>query len=229
MPKRQRTTTPYQQRKKAKLSRQSSMTIAKANKIVRSQETKYYDFSKTATNLAQTGTLLTASCVTIAQGANESERIGKKIFVTKIMLRGSIRIPSSTSIADASNKIRIIVFHDRQANKNGTAVTASQLLVSDTINHFRNLDNSRRFKFLCDKTMNINQLCGGGNGTSDRLGEVTKGFQIYKDVNIPINYDSTTGAITELTESNIGIIAWCEEVTTTAPQIFYEGRIRFTD
>lgn len=213
----------------SKTKRRRSAYHPKMKYATKSPEIKFYDFSKTATTLATTGTLTTASCHLIAQGVDESQRIGRKICLTKIMLRGYIKIPGQTAIADAANRVRIIIFHDRQANKNATAINGSALLQNDSIDDFRNLDNSKRFKFLVDDTILLNTMSGGGNGTADRFAEVQQQFSYYKDLNVTVNFDSTLGAITELTENNIGIIVWCDAFTTTAPQIIYKGRVRYTD
>lgn len=192
-------------------------------------ESKFYDFSSSVLNLTTAGQLSTASAALVAAGTGESQRIGRKIFVTKIMLRGVFKQPNSTAIADGHHQLRIIVFHDKQHNKNGVAVTGSQLLAADQVESFRNLDNSRRFTFLCDETFDLNVMAAGHTGSTDRVAEVGKSWFIYKDVNIPIVYDSTAGAITELTENNIGVMVWCGPFTSTAPQITYAGRIRYTD
>jgi hypothetical protein len=224
-------TSPYGQQGRSVRRKTSRRNLqGKPRYFAPSPEKKFHDFDSSAVlNTASTIQLVNPSCNIIAQGNDESERVGRKITVTKIQIRGYVKIPGQTAISDASNRVRIIVYHDRQANKNSTAVTGSTLLESDTLDSFRNLSNGKRFKFLCDKTILLNQLSGGGNGTSDRLAEVQRGFQIYKNVNIPINYDSTTGAITELTENNIGVAVVCSDFTTTAPQIIYKGRLRYTD
>ncbi len=192
-------------------------------------EVKFFDFAKAITTMAVTGILTTPSCCLVAQGTDESERIGKRIQITNFLLRGIVKIPSSVTIADTANRVRIMVFYDKQANNNAVAVTGTKMLSADSINKFRNLDNTRRFQILFDEIILLKVQSGGGDGTSDRLGETQEQFFFAKKCSIPINYDSTAGAITELTEGNIGIICWGDTFTTTAPQIEYSGRIRYTD
>jgi hypothetical protein len=85
---------------------------------------------------------------------------------------------------------------------------------------FRNLQNSSRFAILYDKTYSIN--CGGGISTS--FGENVKGLKINIKCNIPIEYNASTPAITDLNSNNIGILGVSRDgIADTA----YNVRIRF--
>lgn len=223
--KRRRTANTYGRQQRAQRGRMRTTGYYGRYNNMPGREWKFFDGSKAATNLSATGAILDDSINEVAQGTAENERIGRKMTIKSIHFKGAIKIPGQTAIADASQRIRIIVYLDKQAN--GATAGVTDILESQAVDSFRNLENSKRFGFLYDKTVSLNQLCGGGNGSSDRLGEVIRNFQINKRCNIPIQFNSTTGAITEMCCNNVGIMAICDSITSTAPQINYNWRIRF--
>lgn len=189
-----------------------------------SQELKFFDGSKGNTNLSATGAILDDSLLEIAAGTGESNRIGRKITVKKISIRGFFKAATATASANTGNRCRIIVYLDKQAN--GATAAVGDILEDADINGFRNLTNVGRFYVLYDKIMNVNNLAGAGNGTTDNYGEAHYGFQMHKSCSIPIEYSGTAGAITEFASNNIGVLAIDEESNAA---IQYRWRVRFTD
>lgn len=120
---------------------------------------------------------------------------------------------------------RLIMFVDKQAN--GATATVTDILESANIMSFRNLANSGRFIILMDRTMDMNCNAGGGNGSTTEYGTVETYMSFNKSCNIPIEFSSTTGAITEIRSNNIGIlsIASANNTATLDSKI----RIRFSD
>ncbi len=88
--------------------------------------------------------------------------------------------------------------------------------------------NSGRYKILMDRSHSLNYLATGTDGTNTvSIGAVESPvFTLFKDCAIPIEYSSTTGALTEIRSNNLGILA-----ISAAGTIGFFGaiRLRFSD
>lgn len=169
-------------------------------------ELKFHDLDIDDPVVAANDTIVAPSCNLIAQGVTESQRIGRKCVLRKIAWRYNITIPATAVAADASDVVRIILYLDSQCN--GAAATTAGILESDEYLSFNNLANKGRFRTLMDRYVPMSCQAGSGRGSTDTLsyGEDTFQDAFYKDVNIPIEYDSTTGAITEIRSNNLGVL-----------------------
>lgn len=188
-------------------------------------EKKFFDTLKGGTVLASTGTILDASINLIPQDTTENTRVGRKVVITKIMIRGTIDLPSTTDTAKASDIYRFIIYQDKQCN--GAPATVAQILQATTYHSFNNLANSKRFKILLDKWGGINSFTSG-NGTNDQAFEKNLPFKFFKDCSIPIEFDAsaTTGAIATIRSNNIGIMGISRGGDVTFD---YQVRVRFND
>ncbi len=155
----------------------------------------------------------------IPQGTGESQRIGRKCTITNIYMRLNfewLESSSSASFNSATNSheiIRIIMYWDKQCN--GAAIAAGALLEENiamavTPYSWRNLANKGRFNFLYDKTYSWNTGAVSGIGGDNVLKSerIVKGYtvRISKKVFIPIEFNSTSGDIQEMTTNNIGFV-----------------------
>lgn len=189
--------------------------------LAKSGEVKFFDTTKTNTTVANTGTILNSSLVLIPQGITESTRIGRKIIVTALHINLVMLLPATVTANDASDSVRFIVYLDKQAN--GAAAGVTDILESAVFLSFNDLTNTGRFKIL--KTKNCSLSAQSGNGTS--CAEEQKFFQLnMTNLKIPIEFNSTTGAITEITSNNIGVLAISQSGKVGAQ---YVARIRYID
>lgn len=183
-------------------------------------ENKFKDFDTAVTPVATTGDIVLNSICTIAQGTNESERIGRKATITKVLWRYSVKLATTATIADSSDIVRVILYVDKQCN--GAAAAVTDILDAAQFDSFLKLENSGRFRILMDKFHTVSAQAGiAGN-----IGEVIVFRTKFCDVNLPIEYSSTTGAIAEIRSNNIGILA----ISKSAHCVF-DGklRIRYSD
>ncbi len=187
-------------------------------------ETKFHDVNLVDASISQSGTI-TASINLIAQGTGESQRVGRKITITQINWRFDILLSPSTAAAATSETVRVIMFQDKQAN--GAGIGTTDLLETDNYQSFNNLANRKRFRTLFDRYYDMNALAGGGDGTTEDYGEMILTDSLYKKVNIPLEFDSTAGVITELTSNNIGVLLMSKAGAITA--FNSKIRLRFTD
>lgn len=171
-----------------------------------SGELKFHDLDIDDATVAANGTIAEDSCVGIAQGTGESQRIGRKVTIRSLFWRYHLQLPTinagtSTAVSDV---VRVVVYQDSQTN--GAAAAVTDILETDNYQSFNNLANSGRFKILYDKQHVLNYTALGSDGTTMDAASNMRTGSFYKKCNIPIEYSSTTGAITELRTNNIGVL-----------------------
>lgn len=118
----------------------------------------------------------------------------------------------------------MIVYLDKQAN--GAAAVVTDVLETASIDSFRNLANSGRFQVLKDRVVTLNAT--GGNFGSGGYGSFLYGQSIKWNkgkMNVPLEFSSTVGTLTELRSNNLGIMFISENGLI---QISYTSRLRFT-
>ena len=140
-------------------------------------EKKFFDTQLTSTAVPTAG-VVNPNLVIIPQGDGESERIGRKIVVTNVLVHGSI----NTDTTDEGQQVRIMLVQDKQAN--GAVFNTGQVLAQLSYQAFREMENIERFVVLYDKT--ITMTAGNFDGTDQK--RQSKRFVINKKVNIPILY-----------------------------------------
>ncbi len=168
------------------------------------EELKFHDVDVDDATIAAGGTIVASSLVQIAQGTGESERLGRRCVVKALGFRYRI-VSASTAGASllGSDVVRVLVYLDKQAN--GAAAAVTDILESAEFHSFNNLANKNRFRTLHDKTFTLNAKAGAGDGTTNDAAGVNEYNDFYTKLNLPIEYDSTAGAVTELRSNNIGI------------------------
>lgn len=174
------------------------------------------------------GVISPASCLTIAQGDGESERIGRKICVKSIGWKFRVSLPTRVGAGSGlADTIRVIVYLDQQTN--GVAAGVTEILESADFQSFNNLANKGRFKTLMDRTYNLTNPSGAGDGAVNDFSELHISDSFYKKCSIPIEYDNSagTGAITTMRSNNIGVLMISGG--TALATFNSKMRIRYTD
>ncbi len=173
---------------------------------VSNPELKYHDIDVDDAVIAATGTIQnTGSVNLIAQGTSEVQRIGRKCVIRSIGWRYNITLPSATSAAKTSETVRVIMYLDKQAN--GATAAVTDIIKTDNYQSFNNLSNKSRFRTLHDKTYDlIIPTMADLAGPSTNTGEFTVNASFYKKCNIPLEFSSTAGAITEIRSNNLGVL-----------------------
>ncbi len=169
-----------------------------------SGELKFHDIDVDDALIAAGGTIAEDSILTIPQGVTEIQRLGRKCVVKSINWRFAMVLPTSTDVTDSGDFVRVIMYQDKQTN--GAAAVALDILETNDFQSFRNLANVGRFTILMDREYELSSRSGAGNGTANDYGEDRIIDSFFKKCNIPIEYDSTTGAITEMRTNNIGVL-----------------------
>jgi len=190
---------------------------------------KFLDTTLGSTAIADTGIVLNNCLNIIPQGDTESQRNGRKVVVRSINIRGMVRNDPATNEGSTADRVRFLLYLDKQANGGAAAVT--DLLETATINSFNNLANKSRFTVLMDKVVDLAAPAGANaDATTPVFGLDIQSWAFYKKCYIPIEFDNsaTTGALTTVRSNNLGMMAISWNTSDSAV-IEYTCRIRYTD
>ncbi len=160
----------------------------------------------------------------LVAGVGESQRVGRKVIIRKILLKYNLNLFAGISQANHED-VRVILYKDKQAN--GAIATVTTILQTDNFQSFRNMENTGRYQVLYDKLHAINHAAAGGNGTAIETVTTTRNYSFYKDCNIPIEYSGADGLIDKVRTNNLGILI----LGATGGVCKFEGicRLRYTD
>lgn len=193
------------------------------------QEDKFLDISIDDAVIAQTGSVQ-SNILLIPEGNGPSERIGRKLVVTRIQARWAITLPATTVAASTSDVVRLMLVLDKQtngANPNPGGVTG--ILQADDYNRYRQLTNTGRFVVLMDKFFEMNAQSGGTSAAGvHQFGEVVVQGSYFKKAALPIEYDSsfTTGVIGTIRSNMLHWITWSKSGLCV---LLLKSRIRYAD
>ncbi len=190
-------------------------------------EWKFFDTTATFGTVGAAGEIQASMCL-IPQNITESGRIGRKCTVKRIDFMGDMILNAVLASANGQvDRVRVIVYHDKQAN--GATAAVLDLLETADILSFRNLANSGRFRILSDTTQAISCMAGAGDvaGTNGNWNAVIRSYKVGASLNMPLEFSGTTGAITELRSNNIGILAISEGADLTTFK--FNCRVRYAD
>lgn len=165
----------------------------------------------------------TGQLTLIPQGVTESTRVGRKCVVKSLQFRGIASfVPAAAAVA--SGAISIFVMQDKQTN--GAAAAFTDVFDGTNANaSLRNLANQSRFRMLKKIEMAFNSTAGATTAYNN----VTRNIDFFLKCNIPLEFSSTTGAITELKSNNIFLLAGASGNIDDLVTISGNARVRFSD
>jgi hypothetical protein len=188
-------------------------------------ELKFLDVNIASATVAAAGSIVNSgTLLVVAQGTGESGRVGRKITIRKASMRAIVALPATSLPADTGDLVRVILYCDKQCN--GATAAVTDILESTDILAFNNLANKGRFRTLLDKTVALNSQGGSWDGTNDQYASYRTSWSKYLDLNIPIEYDNTTGVISEIRSNNIGCLVISHAGRAT---IELQFRFRYSD
>lgn len=185
-------------------------------------EKKFFDTAMSFSFDATGEVPATGQLSLIPQGVTESTRVGRQCQIKSLQLRGTVLYTPAADTSGASIAY-ILLVQDRQAN--GAAAAVTDVMTSSNLAvGMVNLANSERFRII--KRWNIDLTSGAG--VSGAYARDLKTVDFYTKLNVPLEFSSTTGAITELKSNNLFILAGAD---ITDDEITFSGscRLRFTD
>jgi len=189
-------------------------------------ELKFFDTTLNFTADTTAEVPATGQLSLIPQGVTESTRVGRKCTIKSIQINGVMtHVPAAA--ATSSFILSVALVQDTQTNGAAAAVSDVYDMVGNALPvSVRNIENGDRFKIL--KRWDIPFTSASGVTTA--YNNVSKKWDFYKKCQIPLEFSSTTGAITELKSNNVFIVAG----TSTAAAddtVTVNGicRLRFSD
>lgn len=187
-------------------------------------ELKFFDGTGSAGSVSNAGVIDEDSLNEIVQGAGESQRLGRKCTIKSLHIKGDVTLPPQTAASTSSDRLRFIVYLDKQTN--GSAAAVTDILEAANINSYLNLANKGRFRILSDKMHTLVAHGATASGAAYTFGEVAKAFNLNLKLNVPLEFDGATGAITELRSNNIGVLLISHGgIASTS----YRWRVRYAD
>ncbi len=192
----------------------------------RGGELKFFDLDLDEDPFTTAGAI-TDSINKIAQGVTEVTRVGRKCTIKSVNWRFLIWLPEQDAVADplAGDSVRIILYIDKQCN--GATAAVTDLLETANWRSFRNLANTSRFNVLMDKTTSINFMTLGSDGAGVvSSAQMNKSGTFFKRCNIPLEFDASTGTITEVRSNNLGVLLISSNGTANFSS---KIRVRFSD
>jgi len=141
----------------------------------------------------------------IPQGDTESQRDGRKATIRSIQIRGNATFAPAAA-ATAATTCHLWLVLDTQCN--GAAAAASDVFTptgtaGDASLTMLQLNNSGRFRILKHWDMVFNPAAGATTAYNNAV----KHIEFYKKCNYALDWNATTGAITEIKSNNIFLVA----------------------
>lgn len=211
--------------KRRKTSYKSKGNVGKATSLIRtggrSVKVRSVNELKDVTVLfnALVGLATTAATINllngIAQGVASGERIGRKVTMKSLFLRGYFSYQGATT---GSVPIRVLIVYDNQTN--AVAPVATDIVLQDTIVSPMNLGNAQRFKVLYDHVFNMGQNS-----------QQTINFQKYIKLNHEITYNTgATNTVGSIQTGSVYLLVWTNGgLAGSVPAHNVWSRIRFVD
>lgn len=142
-----------------------------------------------------------------AVGTTPLTRIGRKVTMKSLYIRGNWAPPSGTT------DLRVIVYYDKQNNAATPAITDGLTGVTPNFNSHNNLSNSERFIIIVDEIFNQVETATAFSH-----------FQIYRKLNLDSVFNDAsllpnTGGLFIAFSGNCGVNS----------TVNYSSRVRFTD
>jgi hypothetical protein len=167
-------------------------------------------------------------------GAALNQRIGRKVFIKKIKVHGTIGCApqSAQAAADSSCKVRLALVVDQQTN--ASPMTSAQLYndagaATTTLNSFQNPNNFGRFRVLKDKFYCFSNTNMAGSPTTGDLVQagLRKSFKFTINFQKPIevHFNATNGGtVADIVDNSLHMVCGCDS-NAYAPTIYYYARI----
>lgn len=222
------------------VARQRALARAAAQPVprrfpARVGELKTIDLAATATSVDTTGAfVLLNGCI---QGTDITERVGRKINVKSVFIRGRVepaqaQIPAAAGGAETLGQLwRMIVFVDMQPN--GAAPAVTDLLNTAAAHSQLNLNNRDRFRILKDKQFacpnSFKAFTAAGSAAGNLGGSF--GYKVFRKLDLETIYNAgNAGTIADMTSGALYVF-WIGTVAAGVVDglATYTARVRFSD
>ncbi|WP_445775606.1 capsid/nuclear shuttle family protein, partial [Shewanella sp.] len=195
-----------------------SFTVAKRRKFL-NQSSNYVDLAVAAYDLDTTGNVTLIP--TIPQGTTVSTRVGKRVMIKSLQIRGLANSNSATTIALGS----YMIVHDKRPTVTIPAVT--DILVSANFNSFTNDNNTSRFTILKRKNFTF---IGNENTAGEQTDKTGYHVNDFLRINKNMSFNALgTGVIADIDEGALYLLCVGNQTGTAAAGLTIGFRTRFVD
>jgi len=200
----------------------------------RKNELKFHDRNVANGTITSSMSLLLSPNDLIAAGTADDERIGSQVILKSLQIKGVVtRVTTDTTVAAMNGQYtgEIYVILDTQCN--GAQAAAGDVFASSgLVGRIRlNMDNRDRFKVIHHSKWSKSASAIVNNAGGDMGVFESFDIDIYKKMNLPLQYTSgtTTGGITTLTDNNLLVFVGVDNVTDATTELDCMSRVRYTD
>lgn len=188
------------------------------------KELKFFDTSITAPLDATAEVPATGGQLAlIPQGVTESTRVGRKCVLKSVTVKGTVLLdPGAAGDSGSIGHMYLVI--DKQANGAAAAVT-DVFTGTNLALALHNMANSGRFRVLKHWVWPLIPKAGATTAYNWDLRNV----ETHIRLNLPIEYSSTTGAITEIKSNNLFLIAGTDGNSDDLATFTGVARVRFAD
>lgn len=239
MPKRKRSTRrTYTARKRARTMprrayKRSMVPLSSRGYSFDAPEVKTFDVAST-TNLADANTASIQSIITTVQGTGFTNRIGTRIKVKSIYVRGWLSTSNAfanppTDADTPAYQCRVTLLLDLQPN--GANPTISEIYDNTGPVSHLNLNYRDRFKVLKEKTYTIDPYIVNTTTAYAAVTNNAKTMKFFKKCDIPVFYNSgNAGTPADISSNNILLVFQSDRPNGTGGTVFkWTSRCRFID
>lgn len=165
------------------------------------------------------------------QGSGESGRDGRKCVIKSIDINGLITVSAASFSLPALGRyiLKIWVVLDTQTN--GAQLAPTDVFTDDNILSHKNLEHGNRFKILFARTIDTGVCTIHSDALTNFKGCGGRvPFKMFKRVNIPVFFDASTGAVTDITTNSIHLLVQADHTMAAGEptcDIAYRSRCIF--
>jgi len=212
----------------------SRVPLASRGYVLNTQERKVFDIDVASYAVDTTGSITLLADPQV--GADMNQRIGRKILLKSVYIRGYVRTEAATSTLPLVNTIgqmgRFIIFADLQPNGAAPAVTA--LLKEASPASQLNIDNRDRFKVYCDREFIFDPYGASTTATQTYLSctNQIRAIKKFKKINLEMIFNATNGGTIADVNSGALYMLWIGNVaagTNTNMSASLSTRVRYSD
>jgi len=199
---------PFKKRGRGR-PRKTNVAQQVRNIINKTAEVKFHDATTSAAVTTASGF---HHATNIAEGDDYNERIGRKINLLSLLVKGYITCITTSDI------VRVYVVYDKEPQQTQPAI--ADILVADGVNTFPNINNVQRFKILYDRVFNLT-LQDGAETTQQKF----KFYKRFKNAEISWKTDGAN------LPNKGGIYVYAVALNNAAATVNWSvnSRLRFTD
>lgn len=193
-------------------------TVAIKGPVVPQTEVKYVDLAVAGYAADTTGTITPLNL--IAQGVDNTQRIGREALMLGVAIRG-LCVPT-TGTATGPQMFRLALVWDNATD--GVLPAITDVFTAATAYAFPNVSNIGRFTILHD------QLFGIGPLTAALADKTTGVVDVTLKINSATRFSGTTAAIASMQDGTLyAITLGVNAAGAAAGSIFYQSRVSYLD